>query len=287
MVRPVPATAAEQVTPALTEHGEGVIWDEVAGLLRWVDLLGGDVLSMDLGSGDIERLNVGTRACAIRPRRAGGLVIGVERGFALLASDPADLRVLPEVWSDPTVRMNDGTCDPQGRFYCGSMAYDEAPGRGALHRLDPDGTTTEVLGGVTISNGIAWEIGGEEVLYVDTPTGRIDRFDFDAGAGTLHGRRPFVNVDPKAGLPDGIAIDAEGGVWVALWGGGAVHRYDGDGVLSARVALPVPNVTACALVGGDLFVTTSAVGEPTDGAAGALFRCPVGVGPGPVPTFAG
>ena len=266
---------AEQVTPALTHHGEGPVWDDVAGCLRWVDLLRGDVLSLQ-ADGGVDRLHVGDVAAALRPRVGGGLVVAVERGFALVDPDGTVHR-LPELWSDPTVRMNDGACDPQGRFYCGSMAYDEAPGRGALHRLDPDGTSEVVLADVTISNGLGWLAGGGAALYVDSPTQRVDLLDFDADSGRFGDRRPFATIEPGAGAPDGIALDADGGVWVALWGGGAVRRYDADGTLDAVVEIGVRNVTACALTGGDLFVTTSAVDDPDTASAGALFRIPVGV----------
>src|SRR5580698_2461384 len=136
--------AVEQLTPPLAHHGEGPIWDPHIGCLRWVDMLRGDVLT--LSHGRIDRLDVAAVATAIRPRRSGGLVVAVERGFALVDAD-GSIHILPEIWDDPTVRMNDGACDPQGRFYCGSMAYDEASGRGSLYRLDPNGSATVVLTG--------------------------------------------------------------------------------------------------------------------------------------------
>lgn len=267
---------AEQVTPALAHHGEGPVWDDVAGCLRWVDLLRGDVLSLR-SDDSVDRLHVGEVAAALRPRVGGGLVVAIERGFALVEPDERTVRRLPKLWSDPSVRMNDGACDPQGRFYCGSMAYDAAPGRGALYRLDPGGGSEVVLADVTISNGLGWLSGGDAALYVDSPTQRIDVLDFDAGTGRFGDRRPHVTVEPEAGMPDGIALDADGGVWVALWGGGAVRRYDADGTLDAVVEIDVRNVTACALSGGDLFVTTSAVNDPDSPSSGALFRIPVGV----------
>jgi sugar lactone lactonase YvrE len=280
-------TVAEQVTGKCAHHAEGPIWDDAGGCLRWVDMLAGDVLSLPAASGQVERLRVGDVAAAIRPRRGGGLVVAVERGFALV--DPGGVvTTLPEVWSDPTVRMNDGACDPQGRFYCGSMAYDEAPGRGLLYRLDPDGRVTTVLGGVTISNGLAWRADGATALYVDSPTQRLDELDFDAATGTFSERRAAITIDPDIGMPDGIALDRDGGVWVALWRGGAVHRYGADGVLDEVVTLPARNVSACALdPDGHLFVTTSAQADEDNAAAGALFMAEVGVAALPLGGFAG
>jgi sugar lactone lactonase YvrE len=280
-------TVAEQVTGACAHHAEGPIWDDAAGCVRWVDMLAGDVLSMGVPGGAVERLHVGDVAAAIRPRAGGGLVVAVERGFALV--DPGGaVTTLPEVWSDPTVRMNDGACDPQGRFYCGSMAYDETPGRGTLYRLDPDGRVTTVLGGVTISNGLAWRADGTTVLYVDSPTQRLDELDFDAATGTFTERRTVVAIDPDTGMPDGIALDADGGVWVALWGGGAVHRYSPGGVLDEVIELPARDVSACALdPDGHLFITTSAQDGDLSPAAGALFLADVGVACLPLGGFAG
>jgi sugar lactone lactonase YvrE len=279
-------TVAEQITGKCAHHAEGPIWDAAAGCVRWVDMLAGDVLSLAAG-GQVERLGVGDVAAAIRPRRGGGLVVAVERGFALVDAGGA-VTTLPEVWSDPTVRMNDGACDPQGRFYCGSMAYDEAPGRGSLFRLDPDGRVTTVLGGVTISNGLAWRADGATALYVDTPTQRVDELDFDAATGTFSERRPAISIAPDIGSPDGIALDRDGGLWVALWSGGAVHRYGAGGVLEDVITLPVRNVTACALdPDGHLFITTSAQADEDNAAAGALFMAEVGVAALPLGGFAG
>jgi len=283
---------AEVVGVEQAYHGEGPVWDARAGILHWVDMLAGDVLSTDLSSGRVRRLHVGDVAAAVRPRRDGGLVIAVERGFALVDPGEEVVRPLSQLWSDKTLRMNDGGCDPQGRFYCGSMALDESPGRGALHRLDPDGSVTVVLTGVTISNGLVWSADGAAAYYVDTATQRIDQFDFDPTTGTFHNRRPLVNVPADVGKPDGLTIDAEGGLWLALWGGGAVHRYTPDGRLDEVLSLPVTNVTACAFGGEgleELYVTTSKHQAPENESttAGGLYRFRPGVRGIPVLDFAG
>lgn len=271
---------AEQVTPPHAEHGEGPIWDAKEGVLRWVDMLNGDILTLAV-NGDVNRQHVSKVVAALRPRREGGLVIALEQGFALTDAD-GTIGPVRQAFSDSRVRMNDGGCDPSGRFFCGSMAYDMSPGRGALYRFDPDGRVTTVLEDITISNGIAWRADGTQAYYVDSATGRIDIVDYDAHAATLHDRRPFVVVPSEKGMPDGIALDAEGGVWVALWGGSALHRYSPDGVLDVQIELPVSQVTACAFGGSDLsdlYISTSRMGiESIDQpAAGALFRVDPGV----------
>ncbi|WP_328345240.1 SMP-30/gluconolactonase/LRE family protein [Micromonospora sp. NBC_00421] len=267
--------ALAQVTSPVAEHGEGPVWCPADKRLRWVDMLVGDILTLDPVTGVITRRHVAPVVAAVRPRSGGGLVAAVERGFALLTDDAVEL--LPENWSDPSIRMNDGGCDPLGRFYCGSMAYDAAPGRAALHRLGPDGAVETVLTGLTVSNGLAWTRDGSTAWYVDSATHRIDTFAFDPTTGELHDRRPVVAVPPQVGTPDGLCLDVEGGVWVALWDGGAVHRYASDGRLTAVVELPVRRPTACAFGGpdhADLYITTSRHGLPADdrSPAGALFR---------------
>lgn len=280
----------EQLTPASAHHGEGPVWDASGGVLRWVDMLAGDVLTL-LDDGSVARLHVGDVAAAVRPRAAGGLVVAVERGFVLVDGEGGAGPVRP-AFDEPDVRMNDGGCDPAGRFYCGSMAYDMSPGRGGLFRLDPDGSVTQVMAGLDISNGLAWDADGTRAHHVDSGTYRVDVLDYDVGSARFGDRRPLVTVDPGLGMPDGLALDAEGGTWVALWGGGAVHRYDADGALTAVVRFPVSQVTSCAFGGEGLdqmFVTTSRLGRGDDAepAAGAVFRLDPGVRGLPVPVFAG
>jgi sugar lactone lactonase YvrE len=278
---------AEQATDPVAYHAEGPVWSARWGGLRWVDMLAGDVLSLG-EDGSIARRHVGDVAAVLRPRRSGGTVIGIERGFAL-EDDDGTVRPLPPLWSDPGVRMNEGGCDPDGRFYCGSMAYDKRPGAASLYRLDPGGSVRVVLTDVTISNGLEWSPDGSLAYYVDTPTGRVDVFDYDADSG-LTGRRPFAR--PEGGHPDGLTVDADGGVWVALYGGGAVHRYLPAGELDEVVELPTPQVTACTLGGPDLrrlYITTSAedLDREADPLAGSLFSADVGVAGRPVREFAG
>jgi sugar lactone lactonase YvrE len=245
------------------------------------------VLQLD-ADGSVRRQHVGVVAAALRPRRAGGCVVAGERELLLSDSDELDapLRSLGQAWDDPTVRMNDGGCDPDGRFYIGSMAYDESPGRGSLYVAGPDGALRVVLPEVTISNGLDFSPDGALAYYADTTTGRVDVLDYDREGG-LTGRRPFVVVDPEDGAPDGLTVDAEGGVWVALWGGSAVHRYSHDGKLDAVVRLPVRKITAVTFGGENLdrlYITTSALdvdrSEQPD--AGAVFAADPGVRGRPV-----
>ena len=279
---------AERVTDSVAYHAEGPAWSQRWGGLRWVDMLAGDVLSLT-PDGTVRRRHVGTVAAAVRPRRDGGAVIAVERGFILEGADGA-LTPLDPVWSDPGVRMNEGGCDPDGRFWCGSMAYDRRPGGAALYRLDPDHSVDRVLEGVTVSNGLEWSPDGSLAYYVDTATHRVDVFDYDRATG-LTGRRPFVRLDDGE-RPDGLTVDATGGVWVALNGSGVVRRWSADGAPDEVVELPTRQVTACTFGGpglDQLFVTTSREGMAPDDdpVAGSLFRADVGVPGRAVREFAG
>jgi sugar lactone lactonase YvrE len=283
------STRAEQFTDPCTFHGEGPFWDPANNRLLLVDMLVGTVVAVDAG-GDIRRRKLATVAAAIRARR-GGYVLATENQFVLLGPDLTEQTALPPVFTDPLIRFNDGGCDPEGRFYCGTMAYNETPGAGTLYRLDPDGSVSVTLREVTISNGLQWNGAGDTVFYADTPTGQVDRFDFDPVSAAFTNRRTFTEIS-GGGHPDGMAIDEEDAIWVALWGGSAVHRYDRTGRLDLVVDLPVFNVTACAFGGPErqtLFITTSRQGldEGDQPEAGAVFRYEAGVRGAPQHAFAG
>jgi sugar lactone lactonase YvrE len=278
----------EQITDPVAYHAEGPIWWPGWGGLRWVDMLAGDVLSLR-PDGSIGRRSVGSIAACVRPRAGGGAVIGVERGFALEDPD-GTLHVLPPVFLDAGVRMNEGDCDPHGRFWCGSMAADSSPSA-TLYRLDPDRTVTPMLTGVTVSNGLAWTADGTRAFYNDTATQQVATFDVDADRGLVD-RRVFAEIADADGHPDGLTVDAEGGVWVALYGGGAVRHYLPDGTLADVIELPASKVTACTFGGeqlDELFITTSREDLPDDAEplAGSMFRARPGVTGQPARTFAG
>lgn len=273
-------SAAEQLTGPVAEFGETPVWIPEAGGLLWVDLEAGDVLRLD-ATGELERWHLGDAVAVVRPRVAGGLVLAPARSFALSGGWGEPVRASDELWPDRDLRFNDGACDPDGWFWCGTSPLDHAGTRASVHRLDPDGTATRALDGIGISNGLAWTPNGTSAYYVDTLTRRVDVFEYGRERG-LHGRRPFVRMEDDAGYPDGLCVEAGGRVWVALWNGAAVRCYSPEGALEEVVPLPVRQVTACTFGGSaleDLYVTTKrrgfVPGEET--AAGALFRVLPGV----------
>jgi len=229
-------------------------------------------------------------------RSSGGLVLAVRDGFGAL--DPASGRfdmIAPVEADDPTIRMNDGKVDPAGRFWAGTMGVDHRPGVGTLYRLDPDLRVSPMVTGVSISNGLDWSLDGRTMYYIDTPTRRVDRFAFEVATGSIAERTPAVAIRDGAGSPDGMTVDAEGFLWVALWDGWSVERYSPDGRLDRRVEVPAAQTSSCAFGGPDLdllFITTAQEGFPPGGHpdqphAGGLFVCRPGVrGRGPF-QFAG
>jgi sugar lactone lactonase YvrE len=269
------------------ELAEGPWWDAAAGGLYWVDIPAGRV-HFTSGDGGQRSWDAGQPVGAAATRAGGGLVLAVRDGFMTLDPATGATAMLAEVERDrPANRMNDGACDQAGRFFAGTKSEDDERGAGALYRLDPDGRVTRVISDVTTSNGLGWSPGERLMYYADTPTGRVDVFDYDPATGSLAGRRPFVTIDRPGASPDGLTVDAEGGVWVALWGGSAVHRYTPDGRLDRVLDVPHVHVTSCAFGGRglDTLYVTAAAGPGAD--RGALYSCPAGVSGQPAHPYQG
>jgi len=268
---------ADQWSDPITIHGEGPIWNPLIQRFQLVDMLEGDVLTVDEGT-VTDRTHVDTVAAIIRPRLYGGLVVAGERDVILIDIDGAQHRIEGSGVGIGS-RFNEGACAPDGSLWAGTMAYDAAAGAGVMVRLDPGTLSfTQVAADLTISNGLAFE-DTQSAYFVDSASRSIDRLRIYSGEIT--GRSLWVDLANVEGVPDGICRDENGGVWVALYDGGAVHRYSAAGDLTDIVTVPVGQVTACALGGADgrqLLITTSQLGhEGQVGAGGALFQISVDI----------
>ncbi len=267
-----PQIVALSATPGLLS--EGPRWHHERQELLWVDILGRTLHRGTLAAdGSLERvvtIAIDRHVGAVAPARRGGYVLAAGPGFLFVDEDGKAQELAQPEAGRTDVRMNDGACDPRGRFWAGTVAYDESPGAGALYRLELDGSCTTVLTGLTIANGIGWSPDGRTMYLNDSGTGRVEAFRFDAPTGEIDERRTLVEGDRPGVVPDGLTVDADGGIWVAWWGGGAVHRYAPDGSLLATLPVPVERPTSCAFGGPDLatlFVTSARAGLDEDARA--------------------
>lgn len=279
-----PAVLCVESTATL---GEGARWHSSAGELLWVDITGctlfreyvDDAGSLTRVATHDASMPIGAVAPVAAP--TGGWMLAAGRGFAYLPEEGA-LRVMAETDAGAGARMNDGACDRRGRFWAGAVARDLAPGSSSLYRLDGDGSVSPVLRGLTISNGIGWSPDGSAMYLADSGPGCVFVFDFDESAGELSSRRVLVQLDAGDGVPDGLTVDDEGCLWVAVYGGSEVRRYSPSGILLERVSVPARQVTSCCFGGPSgttLFVTTAREGFGEHEAreqplAGSVFTVP-------------
>jgi sugar lactone lactonase YvrE len=303
----------EVTTAPAVELAERPVWDARTGCLIWVDIKGGqlhqlslDQLSLDqrrldqrhldrrrVGqhgppAGDIVIATAGVAVGAAAPRAGGGYVLAAADGFRLVGPDGAAQGAAMRPAGLPErVRFNDGACDPAGRFWAGTAATDSQTGTASLYRLDPDGSVTEVLAGLTESNGLGWSPDATVFYYTDSgeKRSRIRAFSYDLESGRLGTERDLIRFAPGDGIADGLAVDADGCLWIAMWDGGCVRRYSADGELLGRYQLPVSRPT-CPGFGGpeldELFVTTAWEGlaaerREAEPLAGHLLRAWPGV----------
>jgi len=236
---------------------EGPSWDAATRRLLWVDIEGCELHILE--SEEDRAIGLDAMVGAAAPTSSGAVLVALADRLALVDLADESVRTLVRLPHGSALRSNDGACDAAGRFWIGTMGLDQTPGAGALYRYD--GRLQRVLDEVTLSNGIGWTRDDTRMYYIDSPVQRVDIFDFELASGRVDDRRPFVSIDENEGIPDGLTVDDEGGVWVALYGGSCVHRYDESGHLDAVLAVPAENVTSCCFGGDDgrsLFVTTAA-----------------------------
>jgi sugar lactone lactonase YvrE len=280
-----PGVTSEAVacTSNQSSLGEGLRWDARRGELLGVDILAGRVyrgLVADGGGLSLVRdyRVPGTVGAIVPVDGDEGWVLASGRGFVHLSPD-GSLRSLAEV-VPVGMRMNDGACDPQGRLWAGALADDFAVGAGALYRLDGHGQVELILGDLTISNGLGWSPDGGTMYLADSGPRVVHAFSFDAEEGTISDGRVLVTVGEDVGAPDGLHVDADGDLWIAIYGGGRVQRYTPDGVLRETLLVPAVQSTSCAFAGPglhQLYVTTATEGwsdeqRRAEPGAGLVYR---------------
>lgn len=271
---------------ARAEVGESPAFDPRTGHLTWVDITRGILREDNLATGDFVEADLGILLGAAIPRTGGsGFAVAVAEGFGryvdgvLTVDDP----VLPE----PELRMNDAKCDSRGRLWAGSTHMEFERGRGRLHRWDGTGPSKVHAEGFTLANGLGWSPDDTVMYLIDSENHHLLSAPYDAEVGEVGAFTELARIEQ--GLPDGLAVDAEGGIWIAVWGGSVVLRLDPAGRLIGELPMPVSQPASCAFDGTTLVVTTASAGlaAGAETLAGSVFAVETGVGGVPVAGFAG
>ena len=275
--------------------GEAPIWDQQTQRLIWVDIIGKSIHFYDPATEEDRAVMVGPPVGSVAPRRSGGLVAATSEGISLLTPNGSLDPLVRMAFDTRRSRMNDGKCDALGRYWTGTMALDHVTPDSSLYKVDPELRVTTMLTGVVVSNGLGWSPDNSKLYYNDTIARYVEAFNFDLADGTIWNRRHLIDFSEGPGVPDGMAVDAEGCLWIAAWGGWCIRRYQPDGALDRIIELPVAKVTSCCFGSKDLselYVTTSRhelaesdlARQPL---AGSLFRFEPGVQGLPTGHFAG
>ncbi|UOQ97222.1 SMP-30/gluconolactonase/LRE family protein [Hymenobacter sp. 5317J-9] len=266
---------AESILSAQAKLGEGALWNPETARLYWVDIEGRALHVFDPATGEDRRYPTGKRIGTVVPMRNGHALVALQSGIHEIDLDNGHLTRLADPLTDEYLRFNDGKCDPAGRFWVGTFDLQGRAQAGTLYRFDPDGSTHVMLRHVTNSNGLAWSLDQRTMYYIDTATRAVRAFAYDHATGAIANPRVFIRIPEASGSPDGMTLDAEGKLWVALWGAGRVHRYDPEtGALLQVVQAPAPFTSSCAFGGPDLrtlYITTARAGLTPQ----QLQQCPL------------
>jgi sugar lactone lactonase YvrE len=278
----------ECVCPANAVLAEGPCWNAETQTLLWVDIETGKLCEFNPRDGSNQVWELGAKVgCAVNIQGSADVLVGTQRGLARVSRATGKIEFLahPEAHL-PENRFNDGKCDSRGRLWVGSMSCKETAGAGSLYRVAAEGRIDRMVENITISNGLAWSADDRVMYYIDTPTRCVDAFDFDSATGAISNRRAVIRIPDGMGYPDGMCIDAEGKLWVALWAGHCVTRWDpASGALLGKIPVPVRDVTSCCFGGqalDELYITTAsrdldAAGRKAMPLAGGIFRVKPGV----------
>jgi len=267
----------QPLTKLRVEHGEGPVWDAEGQNLYWVDINQGKYVRLHLPDGQLRVYEVGQPLGVLALRQAGGLVMGLRDGFAFWDEENQHLHLLggPEQ-DDARVRFNDGAVDPQGRFWAGTMEWEGKAPLGKLFCLQADGNWHQMEDGLWISNGMAWSTDQSTFFFIDTLQHAVFAYDYEPASGRISNKRVHLSFSSDE-YPDGMAMDGEGGFWIALYGSGKLARFDAEGKRLPDINLPVAYPTSCCFGGPEmntLFITTSHIQlSPEEKAAQPLAGC--------------
>lgn len=275
--------------------GEGPLWDAENKHLWWINIFAGELYRFDPASGSNEKYEMGQQIGTVVLQESGGVAVALENGFYSFNPDSQELHPIvdPEP-NKPGNRFNDGKCDPAGRFWAGTMEKVEEQATGSLYSLEGNGEWTCRETNISISNGITWTSDQKTMYFIDSPTRQVDAYDYDVATGQISNRRTAIQIPEGLGYPDGMSIDADDNLWVAMWSGWCVAKFDPrTGQLLQKVDLPVANVTACAFTGenlDELLITTARKGNTDEELekqphAGSLFHAKVDVTGTTIPKF--
>lgn len=276
--------------------GEGPVWCADERALYWVDIERPAILRLATADGRTDEYPMPEAIGCIAFREQGGLVAGFQSGFAFVDLELGTVTPIADPEEDlPGNRFNDGKCDARGRFWAGTMDGACRQPTGALYRLDPNGNVHRMDDGYVITNGPAWSPDGRTLYHNDTMRRTVFAFACDPETGTIDDKRVFVRITEDDGYPDGMAVDSDGGLWLAHWGGSRVTRFTPKGRVDRVVRLPASQVTSCTFGGSDLrtlYVTTARIGldaatlldQPL---AGGLFAVAVDIPGLPAHRFGG
>ncbi len=283
-VSPIEDIIPEYVEGTSALLGEGSIWDYDKSVLYWIDIDGEKFWTFDPLTRKHTEYELGSKVGCLVPETINSVVVALQDGVYRKYLDSGKLEFISRPASlKSEERFNDGKCDAQGRLWVGTMRLEGKRGDSHLYKMDKKGTFSEMINNVSISNGIVWSIDNKKMYYIDTPTRKVMEYSFNLKKGTISDPRVAVQIPEGIGGPDGMTIDNEGMIWVAIWGGSSVCRFDPrTGELLARVKLPVKNVTSCAFGGKNLdilFITTAKgeEGENEGLPSGGLYMAIPGV----------
>ena len=262
------AEALKVIVEEKSQLGEGCVWHCEKNLLYWVDINGQKLHIYNPKDKSNKTINLGVFVGCVVPRQSGGLVLELHNGFVGFDLETETYTYLVDPESHlPFNRFNDGKCDPSGRFLAGTMAIDESPHQGTLYSLDTDLSIKHLQRNISVSNGLGWSPDYQTLYFIDSPTKNIFAFDYNLDTGTINNRSVAVTIPDgfvdgrSGGWPDGMTVDEEGMIWVALWAGYKVTRWNPKtGELLQIIDIPAPNVTCCTFGGenlDELYITTA------------------------------